>query len=161
MNNFEIVAVTLNAGLLAIFYTILGGIVSFLFYQVFDEFNDDWKKRSILFKITDVSVEVAIVGIISFWSSYIIKNLSSIIPVRKELDLLVDGYISGIFFVFAIFLFIDSLTDKIKFLYEDYLGEEAAGIFPQYGSIIDLSLSYTPPKRTVNDNLIIDSNVYS
>jgi hypothetical protein len=161
MNNFEIIAVTLNAGLLAIFYTILGGIVSFLFYQVFDEFNDDWKKRSILFKITDVSVEVAIVGIISFWSSYIIKNLSSIIPVRKELDLLVDGYISGIFFVFAIFLFIDSLTDKIKFLYEDYLGEEAASIFPQYGSIIDLSLSYTPPKRTGDDNLIIDSNVYS
>lgn len=148
MNNFELVAVTINSGLLAIIYTILGGIVSFVFYQVFDEFNNDWKKRSLLFQFTDISIELSIIGIITFWSSHIIEKLSSIIPVRKELDLLVDGYISGIFFIFAIFLFMDSLTDKIKYLYEKYLGKHAENIFPQYGSIVDFSLSYTPPKRT-------------
>jgi len=136
--------VTINASLLAIMYTVFGALISYVFYHIFDEFNDDWKKRSELYKITEVTVELVIIANIAFWSAQYIEMLQPFVPVRKGLDTLVDGFISGIFFIFAIFLFIDQLTEKLKYLYHDYLEEHAGRIFPQYGSIIDLSLSYTP-----------------
>jgi len=136
--------VTINASLLAIMYTVFGALISYVFYHIFDEFNDDWKKRSELYKITEVTVEVVIIANIAFWSAFYIEKLQPFVPVRKGLDTLVDGFISGIFFIFAMFLFIDQLTEKLKYLYHDYLEEHAGRIFPQYGSIIDLSLSYTP-----------------
>ena len=133
-------------------YTLLGGLASYVFYYVFDEFDEDWKKKSVLFKVSDVSIELAIMGITTFWVSIFIEKLPLFIPIKKNLDTLVDGYMSGVFFLFAIFIFIDSLTDKIKFLYDEHVGPSADVIFPQYGSIIDLSLSYTP-KRTDLDKL--------
>lgn len=140
----EAVYVTINASLLALMYTLFGALISYIFYHIFDEFDENWKKRSEVYKITEVTVEVVIIAIIAFWSAFYIEKLQPFVPVRKELDTLVDGFISGIFFIFAIFLFIDQLTDKLKYLYHDYLGEHAGRIFPQYGSIIDFSLSYKP-----------------
>jgi hypothetical protein len=136
--------VTVNASLLAVMYTLFGALISYIFYHIFDEFDENWKKRSELYKITEVTVEVVIIAIIAFWSAFYIEKLQPFIAVRKQLDTLVDGFISGIFFIFAIFLFIDQLTDKLKYLYHDYLGEHAGRFFPQYGSIIDFSLSYKP-----------------
>lgn len=140
----EALAVTVNASVLAIFYTVFGALISYLFYHIFDEFDDDWKKRTVHYKLLDVSVEIVIIAIIAFWSAQYIELLPPFMRVRKELDTLVDGYISGIFFIFAIFLFIDELTEKLKHLHHEYLGEHVGKILPQYGSIIDLSLSYTP-----------------
>jgi len=145
----EALYVTINASLLALMYTIFGALISYIFYHIFDEFDENWKKRSELYKITEVTVEVVIIAIIAFWSAFFIEKLQPFVPVRKQLDTLVDGFISGIFFIFAIFLFIDQLTDKLKYLYHEYLGEHAGRFFPQYGSIIDLSLSYTPKTERV------------
>jgi len=136
--------VTVNASILAIFYTIFGALISYIFYHIFDEFDDDWKGRSVQYKLLDVSVEIVIIAIIAFWSAQYIELLPPFMRVRKELDTMVDGYISGIFFIFAIFLFIDELTEKLKYLHHEYLGEHVGKILPQHGSIIDLSLSYTP-----------------
>jgi hypothetical protein len=57
MNYTEVVGVTINAGLLAILYTIFGAFISYVMYHIFDEFNDTWTKRSELYKFTDVTVE--------------------------------------------------------------------------------------------------------
>jgi hypothetical protein len=148
MSTIELIGVTINAGLLAIMYTMFGALISYLFYHIFDEFNDDWKKRSELYKFADVSLEIVIISVIAFWSAHVIEKLPPFFHVRKELDTLVDGYISGIFFIFSIFLFINDLTEKLKFLHEDYLGEHIAKILPQHGSIIDMSLSYEPLEKT-------------
>jgi hypothetical protein len=148
---YEVLAVTLNASILAVMYTIFGGLVSYVFYHVFDEFDENWKKKSLFFKIADVTIEISIVAIIAFWSSRFTERLPAFFPVRKELDRLVDGYISGIFYIFAIFLFMDQLTDKLKYLHEENLGTHFEKLLPQHGSLIDLSLSYTP-KRTEHTN---------
>jgi SNF family Na+-dependent transporter len=150
MTPFEIFGVTINAALLAIFYTVVGGVVSYIFYHIFDECDDDWKKRSTLQQTGDVCLEISLVAIIAFWTSRFIEKLPPFIPVNKQLDILVDSYISGIFFIFAIFLFIDELTDKLKYLHNKFLGQHASRIFPQHGSLIDFSLSYSP-KRTDKD----------
>ena len=148
MNFRETTFVSLNAALLAIFYTLLGVLVSYSLYHLFDEFNEDWKKKSSFYKFFDVSIEISLLSVIAFWSAHIIEIAPAMFPVRKELDILVDGYISGIFYIFAVFLFMESLTDKLKYLYEETLAGHFGKIFPQYGSLINLSLSYSPPTKT-------------
>jgi len=148
----ESLAVTINASVLAIFYTFFGALISYIFYHLFDEFDEEWKKRSEIYKFTDVSVEIIIIAIIAFWSAQYIELLPPFMSVRKELDTLVDGYISGIFFIFAMFLFLDELTEKLKYLYETLLGKHFTRLMPQHGSIVDLSLSYEPLSKTDVEN---------
>jgi len=133
-----------NAITLAIGYTAFGALLSYIMYHLFDEFDEDWKKRTIVFQLADVSVEIGILATVSFWSSQFIQYLPPMLPVRKQLDTMVDSYISGIFFIFAIFIFLESLTEKLKYLFHTILEPYFNRIFPKYGSIIDLSLSYTP-----------------
>jgi len=146
MNWKETALVTLNAALLAIFYTLLGVLVSFVLYYLFDEFNDEWESQTLLYRLTDVSLEISLLSMIAFWSAHVIEIAPPIFAVRKELDILVDSYISGIFYVFAVFVFMNDLTDKLKSLFEVHLGEVFKDLFPKHGSIVDLSLSYTPKK---------------
>lgn len=146
MTNIEMVGVTINAGLLALLYTVFGSFISYIMYHIFDEFDNKWKKRSELYKLTDVSIEIVVIALAAFWSGRVIADLPPMFPVRKELDLLVDGYVSGIFFIFAMFLFLDELTEKLKYLHDNYLGPHVGKILPQHGSLIDFSLSYNKPK---------------
>lgn len=143
MNMKETVFVSFNSIILAIFYTLLGVFVSFILYHLFDSFDDTWKeKRSTIFQLTDVFLEIGILSIIAFWSAHIIDLAHPFFPVRKQLDSLVDSYISGIFYVFAIFVFMDDLTSKLKYLFQKLFGTHFEKIFPTHGSIIDISLSY-------------------
>jgi hypothetical protein len=143
MNVLEVLGITFNAVILALFYTVFGAIISYAFYHVFDEFDDTWEKKSELYKFSDVVIEIAVIAVIGLWSYRIIDNLPPFFSVSKELDSMVDGYMSGIFFTYAMFLFLDELSDKIKFLYEQHLGPHFKKIIPQHGSLVDLSLSYS------------------
>jgi amino acid transporter len=144
----EIINLSLNASFLAIFYTFFGAFISYVFYHIFDEFDEKWQKRPELYKFADVLIEIVIIALAAFWSSEIIQPLPPLFKVKKVLDVIVDSYISGIFFLFAIFLFLDQLTDKLKFLHNEYLGKHLQTILPQHGHLLDLSLSYTPKTKT-------------
>jgi len=132
----------MNAAILAVGYTLLGVMVSFALHYLFDEYDEDWEKRSILYQITDVSVEISLLSVIAFWSAHVIEVAPPFFPVRKQLDLLVDGYISGIFYIFAVFVFMDQLTDKLKFIFKKHIEPTFESMFPTHGSIIDMNLSY-------------------
>jgi amino acid transporter len=146
----EIINLSLNASFLAIFYTFFGAFISYVFYHIFDEFDEKWQKRSELYKFADVSIEIVIIALAAFWSSQIIQPLPPLFKVKKVLDVMVDSYISGIFFLFAIFLFLDQLTEKLKFLHNQYLGQHLQKILPQHGHLLDFSLSFNPPKTKTN-----------
>ena len=150
MNMRETAFVSLNAVVLAIFYTLLGILVSYVLYHLFDSYDETWREeRSWLFKFADVSLEIAILSVIAFWSAHVIEIAPPFFPVKKQLDLLVDGYISGIFYIFAIFVFMDELTEKLKYMFNQLFSAPFSKLFPQHGSILDLSLSYTPlPRKT-------------
>jgi hypothetical protein len=139
---------SLNASVLAILYTIFGALISYFFYHIFDDFDEKWKKRSELYKFTDVFVEIVAIALAAFWSSQIIQELPPLFHVKKVLDIMVDSYISGIFFIFAMFLFLDELTEKLKFLHDEYLGGHLSKLLPQHGHLLDLSFSYVPPAKT-------------
>ena len=137
---------SINIAFLSVFYAFLGGAVSFAFHYLFDNYDDDWKKKSLAFKIYDISVEIALLALIAFWSVFYINTSAPIFPVRHYMAPFVDTYTSGMFFIYAIFLFLDDLGNKLKFLYETYLEAPFKTIFPTLGSILDLSLRYETAK---------------
>ena len=140
----ERLGVTGNAAILAVVHTIYGAFISYVLYYLFDEFDESWKKRSTLYQVTDVSVEIMLIAIFGYWASEITQLIPPIFPTSKANELAVDNWISGIFFVIALFLFLDELTEKLKFLQAKFFEDTFSWIFPKYGSIVDMNLSYTP-----------------
>jgi len=126
----EIVGVTLNTGILAVFYTAIGGVISYLLYYFVDEHDEEWEQKSMWYQLGDVSLQLATIGTIAFWITYIIKEAPPIFHVSRELDSLVDTYMSGVFFAYAMFLFVDFLDSKIKFLYHKILDTHLEKMFP-------------------------------
>jgi hypothetical protein len=126
----EIIGVTLNTSILAVFYTTIGGIISYLLGIFVDEPMDEWKKHPIWYQAGSVSLQLAIIGSLAFWITYIIREAAPIFPVSKPLDELVDTYISGVFFAYAMFLFINYLDSKIQYLYHELLDKHIEKMFP-------------------------------
>uniref|UniRef100_A0A6C0B235 Uncharacterized protein n=1 Tax=viral metagenome TaxID=1070528 RepID=A0A6C0B235_9ZZZZ len=137
-------AETGNAAILAIIHTAYGAFISYVLYYLFDEFDDSWKARSSLYQITDVSVEIMLIAIFGYWASEITQLIPPIFPTSKAKELAVDSWVSGIFFVIALFLFLDELTEKLKYIQNKFFEDLFSWIFPKYGSIVDMNLSYTP-----------------
>jgi hypothetical protein len=126
----EILGGTLNIAILACFYTVFGALISYILFHIFDDFNEEWEKNSLGYQVMDISTEISLVGIVAFWSSYIIKEYPPLFPVHIKLDQEVDTYISGLFFAYAMFLFLEDLSNKIKFLHNKYLKTHFVKIIP-------------------------------
>jgi hypothetical protein len=128
--------------MLAILYAAFGVVVSYVFYYLFDEFDETWKSKGTLYQLYDVVVEISVMALIAFWSVFTINTSAPIFPVRHEMASYVDTYTSGMFFMYTVFLFMSSLGDKLKYLNETHLGAYFDRIFPSQGSILDFSLRY-------------------
>lgn len=120
----KILAITMNAGLLAIFYTVFGGILSYILYYIFDEHDDTWEEQPTWWQVSTVSLEIISIAIIGLWSALLIRDAPPIFHVSKEWDIFVDTYISGVFFAFAMFLFLDNMSSKLVYLYHKFLGKQ-------------------------------------
>lgn len=143
---------SLNVGILAIFYTLLGGVLSYIMHHLFDEFEStdetgkQWKAKSLAYKLFDVCVELILIGLVAFWVIFYVKDAPPIFPVSKEMDSFVDTYVSGIFFSFSLFLFFGDLESKIKHIYEKSVDPVVKRHFPTKGSILDGGLTYESRK---------------
>jgi hypothetical protein len=134
---------SLNIAMLSVFYAFLGGLVSFVIHYLFDDFNEEWKEKSVWFQLFDIAVEIAFLALVAFWSVFTVNTSAPIFPVRQAMAAYVDAYTSGMFFIYAIFLFMEDLSNKMKYLYEKYFDEPMRATFPTHGSILDLSLRYS------------------
>ena len=137
----EIAFASINVIILAIFYTLFGVLLSFVLHYLFEECNDKWKSRSTVYQLTDVSTEISMLALISFWVSHIIELAPPVFPVRKSVDILVDQYVSGIFFIFAVFVFMEDLTSKLKYIVKKNLGKHFEKMFPTQSFISKLFFS--------------------
>ena len=117
MNHKEIFGITLNAGILAIFYTVLGGVLSAVSSFIFKPYDPEWESQTLSAQLIDIALEVASLGIIGFWVSYVIHDAPPVFSVSIKHDHAVDNYISGVFFAYSLFLFVGELDDKIRFVY--------------------------------------------
>ena len=148
----DVLSLSGNIAFLSIVYTFVGALVSFVFYYLFDEYGPtdepargmEWEKKSMWYQMYDICFEIAVIGLISFWLTFTINTSAPIIPVPVHLAAFVDTYTTGMFFMFTIFLFMNDLSSKLVYVYNEYLGKHFDWIFPNGGSILDLSLHYKP-----------------
>lgn len=144
--------ISLNVGILVVFYTLLGGVLSYVLHHLFDEHDDEWEKKGLLYQVYDVTVELVLIGLIGFWTMFHIDEAPPIFSVSKSMDSLVDTYIAGVFFSFSLFLFFDDLSSKIRYIYEKTVDPVVKKHFPTKGSILDGSLRKTEETKNTKSN---------
>jgi len=146
----DAVRVTGNIAVFSIMYTVAGALLSFVLYYLFDEYNEEkkeWEKKGLSYQLFDLAIEVSLIGITAFWLVYFMNISTPIIPIRKGLEDFVDSYTAGLFFMFAIFIFLGDLTNKLKYVFETFLGTHFDSVFPDEGSILDGTLRYSNKQK--------------
>lgn len=143
--------VTANIAFFSIMYAMAGGFLSFVLYYLFDTYSPpestEWERKGLVFQFTDIALEISIIGLVAFWLVYFINVSTPIIPIRRGLEDFVDSYTSGLFFMFAIFIFLEDFSNKMKYLFKHFLGNVFDRVFPAEGSIIDGSLRYSEKQK--------------
>jgi SNF family Na+-dependent transporter len=137
------IRVTGNIVVYSVFYTIAGAFLSYVLYYLFDEFNEKWESKGLPYQLFDVSAEVSIIGVVAFWLVYFINVSAPIIPVKRGLEDFVDSYTAGLFFMFAIFIFLGDLTKKLTYIFDTFVGSHFDRVFPAEGSMLDGTLRYS------------------
>ena len=132
----EVFGGTLNIMILGIFYTIIGLLLSVLLYHLFDDCDAEWKKEHLGYQLGDIGLELGIIGTIAFWTTEITRDYAPIFHIAKDLDIRIDMYVSGIFFAYAMFLFLDALSQKVKFLYGKYIHHHIVRYIPLNWSVM-------------------------
>lgn len=120
----HILNLTLNLVFIGIFYVFLGGLLSWGMWRVFPEFNENWEKQSNLYQLADVSMEISIVVIVAFWTTYLVHSFIPILPVTSALEGYLESFGGQMIFVYAVFVFLDTLDDKLKHVFNDFFGTE-------------------------------------
>ena len=143
----DIMPLTTNIAILAVIYAFMGSLMSFALYYLFDEYDPDknnveWQHKSLVFHLSDLIIEIVLIALSSFWLVYAINEHFPIFPVRKHMSHYINTYSTGLFFMYTIFIFVDSLGRKLRYMYSTYLSPIFDKWLPQGGSIVDFSLHY-------------------
>ena len=120
----HILNLTLNLVLIGIFYVFLGGLLSWTMWRIFPEFNEQWEKQSNLYQLADVSMEISIIVVVAFWTTYFVHSFIPILPVTSALEGYLESFGGQMVFIYAVFVFLDTLDDKLKHVFHDFFGTE-------------------------------------
>lgn len=118
----NVVAVTLNLALISIVYLFLGASVSYALKQIFPPQNEEWNKWSKPAQFLDVAAEMAIIVVTAFWIGYFARYIIPIVPVPAKLEQLLETSGAQVSFLYAIFVFLEVLDDKLLVVYKDIFG---------------------------------------
>lgn len=152
LGGMDALSVTVNIGMLAVLYTGLGALMSFGFYYLFDEYepglnkNLEWEKKGLRYQVTDLVIEIVLVAVSSFWIVFLVNENFPIIPVRSYYAPFIDTYSTGLFFMYTVFIFVDSFAYKLQYVIQHLFGPIFDKYLPDSGSIVDLSLHWSSKK---------------
>jgi hypothetical protein len=116
----HILNLTLNLMCIAIFYVFLGGLLSWTMWRIFPQFNEQWEKQSNLYQLADVSMEISIIVVVAFWTTYFVHSFIPILPVTSALEGYLESFGGQMVFIYAVFVFLDTLDDKLKHVFHDF-----------------------------------------
>jgi len=119
----HIVNLTLNLSLIAIVYVVLGAITASLIRLVFSRFNETWTKQSLFYQLGDVSLELSFLVVVSFWITYFVHFAIPVLPVDARLEHFIELYGGRMVFVYAVFMFVSDLDDKMIHVYDRITGD--------------------------------------
>jgi fructose-specific phosphotransferase system IIC component len=118
-----VINLTLNLICIAIFYLFLGAAVSYMLSKLFADFDENWKKLPNWRQALDVALEIALIAITAFWTTYVVHVYIPVLPVTSGLEGYLESFGGQMIFVYAVFLFLGTLDDKMKHVFEDIFGQ--------------------------------------
>ena len=113
---------TINLIFMSIFYVFLGGLLSWSMWRVFPDFDENWEKQSNLYQLADVCTEVSVIIIVCFWVTYYVNSLIPVLPVTSPLEVYLESFGGQTMFIYAVFVFLNTLDDKLKHVFHDFFG---------------------------------------
>lgn len=114
----HMVNLTINLVFVAIFYTFLGATVSWALSHMVPEFDEEWKKSPLWYQALDVATEVSVIVVLCFWLTYFVHIWIPILPISSALEHYVESFGGQMFFVYAVFVFMDILDDKLLVVFK-------------------------------------------
>ena len=116
---------TINLIFMSIFYVFLGGLLSWSMWRIFPDFDENWEKQSNLYQLADVCAEVSVIIIVCFWVTYYVNSLIPVLPVTSPLEVYLESFGGQTMFIYAVFVFLNTLDDKLKHVFHDFFGTRA------------------------------------
>jgi hypothetical protein len=113
---------TINLIFMSIFYVFLGGLLSWSMWRLFPNFDENWEKQSNLYQLADVCAEVSVIIIVCFWVTYYVNSLIPVLPVTSPLETYLESFGGQTMFIYAVFVFLGTLDDKLKHVFHDFFG---------------------------------------
>jgi hypothetical protein len=93
-------------------------------WRIFPAFDADWEKQSNLYQLTDVTVEISLIVIVLFWVTYLVNSFIPVIPMSQGLESYLESFGGQTMFIYAVFIFLEGLDEKLKHVYHDFLGSK-------------------------------------
>lgn len=113
---------TINLIFMSIFYVFLGALLSWSMWRIFPDFDENWEKQSNLYQLADVCTEVSVIIIVCFWVTYFVNSLIPVLPVTSPLEGYLESFGGQTMFIYAVFLFLNTLDDKFRHVFHDFFG---------------------------------------
>lgn len=113
---------TINLVFVAIFYVFLGAAVSYVLSKVFPKFDVEWEQRPNWQQALDVGLEISAIVLIAFWLTYFVHVWIPILPVSSALEHYIESFGGQMVFVYAVFIFMETLDDKLIHVFRDIFG---------------------------------------
>lgn len=118
----QVLNLTLNLVLIAVFYVFFGAFVSYWMSRIFPPFNPEWEQLPNAYQLLDVAVEISVLVLAAFWLTYLVHVYIPIFKVSPGLEGYIESFGGQMVFVYAVFIFMDTLDDKLKHVFQDFFG---------------------------------------
>lgn len=118
----QMLPLTLNLVFVAIVYVFLGAAVSYGLSRVFPAYDDEWKRLALPYQVLDVATEMSVLVVIAFWVTYAVNTWIPILPVSSALEHYVESFGGQMVFLYAVFIFMDTLDDKLIRVFQEIFG---------------------------------------
>jgi hypothetical protein len=113
---------TINLVCVAIFYVFLGAAVSYVLAKVFPPYDERWKTLDLPYQVLDVATEISVIVVIAFWLTYLVNAWIPVLPVSSALEHYVESFGGQMVFIYAVFIFMDTLDDKLIRVFQEIFG---------------------------------------
>jgi hypothetical protein len=114
---------TMNLVFVAVFYVFVGAAVSYGLSKVFPAYDEKWKKGSLVYQTLDVAAEMSIITIVAFWLTYFVNSTIPVLHISSALEHYVESFGGQAVFLYAVFIFMETLDDKLIWLFREIFRE--------------------------------------
>ena len=119
----HVVNLTLNLIIIAVLYVLLAAVTATVIRTGFGRFNKAWTELPLAYRIADVTAELSVLVVSSFWVTYFVHFMVPVLPVDQKLEHFIEMYGGRMVFVYAVFLFVHDLDVKLHSIYASLIDD--------------------------------------